>query len=386
MKKLQEELRKCVSLKRYGRLYQILEKKYAEKGLPLRGMFELTPHCTLDCKMCYIHNSDGSYPERVLTGDEWIYIMDQAIDAGMLYATLTGGECFLHPDFKKIYTHLKQRGVIVNLLSNGTLLDEAMCGWLRTMPPHFIQISVYGSGPEVYEQVTGSAEAFYRVDHALDLLHDAGIPVDISLTVSRYNLSDFEQLYCYVKNKPHVLLNMDCDLFPPLENTRRRLESFALSVEKQEELYIRYYSWEGHPCHPICEADIELAVQRGEELRKQTSDRISCMAGLCLFSVNYSGRMQPCSQFCLTSKQVMEAGFLEAWDQVHQAALLYRRSVECQTCEFFGQCRFCPARYSLHSGGSGGGPGTYACNKRRSMLIPILTQKAYGGNKNEKRI
>lgn len=32
-----------------------LNEKAREKGIPYAGIFELTPRCNLDCKMCYVH-------------------------------------------------------------------------------------------------------------------------------------------------------------------------------------------------------------------------------------------------------------------------------------------------------------------------------------------
>ena len=45
------------------------ENKAREKGIPLSGLFELTPFCNLDCKMCYVHlNKDQMNGRKLLTG------------------------------------------------------------------------------------------------------------------------------------------------------------------------------------------------------------------------------------------------------------------------------------------------------------------------------
>ncbi|MGI6498413.1 MAG: radical SAM protein [Oscillospiraceae bacterium] len=234
MNELHKEVAACAAKSRYNTLFHLLRREYTKKGRPLKGTFELTPHCTLDCKMCYVHAPSGNYPGRVMTGDEWIHIIDAAVDAGMLYAVLTGGECMVHPDFRRVYTHLKERGVFTAILSNGTLLDEEMVSFLRSSPPRFIRISVYGSCPEVYERVTGCGRAFHTVDRALNLLHEAGIVTDISVTVSRYNYEDFENLLSYVQSKPHANLSIDCDMQEPRSETGRKLATFALGIEEQE--------------------------------------------------------------------------------------------------------------------------------------------------------
>ena len=66
--------------------------------IPISNLFELTPLCNLDCRMCYVHLTDPTVKERMLSGEQWIDLMRQAIDHGMMIALLTGGEAMTHPD------------------------------------------------------------------------------------------------------------------------------------------------------------------------------------------------------------------------------------------------------------------------------------------------
>lgn len=233
MEALRQQIASQDVLKRYDGLYLALRREYTAKEMPLSGTFELTPHCTLDCRMCYVHKSAGYYERRVLTGAEWIMFVDNAVDAGMLYATLSGGECTLHADFRRIYKHLKDRGVFVSLLTNGTLLYEDLVSWLSTLPPRAVYISVYGNGPEQHEQVIGNGEAIYKVDRAFDLLQKASIPTYISITVSRYNHANFEDILTYAESKPCIRVRFDCDMQAPRAETRRTPDEFELTYEEQ---------------------------------------------------------------------------------------------------------------------------------------------------------
>jgi len=69
-----------------------LSDKAFKQDVPLNGNFELTPLCNLDCKICYVHLQDPSVRHRMLSGEQWIALMQQAIDRGMMVALLTGGE------------------------------------------------------------------------------------------------------------------------------------------------------------------------------------------------------------------------------------------------------------------------------------------------------
>ena len=80
--------------RRYDAVRRFLSFKAREKNVPISGSFELTPLCNLDCKMCYVHlNKDQMCGASLLGVDVWKDVMRHAIDAGMMYARLTGGEC-----------------------------------------------------------------------------------------------------------------------------------------------------------------------------------------------------------------------------------------------------------------------------------------------------
>ena len=61
----------------------MLQERTREADIPYHGSFELTPLCNLDCKMCYVHLQDPSVKHRMLSGKQWLSIIQQAIDEGM---------------------------------------------------------------------------------------------------------------------------------------------------------------------------------------------------------------------------------------------------------------------------------------------------------------
>jgi MoaA/NifB/PqqE/SkfB family radical SAM enzyme len=139
----------------YGKLINEAIKIARKTDTPISGSFELTPLCNLDCKMCYVHLSDPTVKARMLSGDEWIGLMGQAIDHGMMTALLTGGEAMTHPDFKKIYMYLIEQGVSVRVKTNGILLNKEMIDLFTEYPPYVVDVSLYGCDGESYKAVTG---------------------------------------------------------------------------------------------------------------------------------------------------------------------------------------------------------------------------------------
>ncbi len=66
----------------------------ASKHVPLGGTFELTPRCSLKCKMCYVRLDPAQMDAigRELTAREWISLASDAIKAETVNLLITGGE------------------------------------------------------------------------------------------------------------------------------------------------------------------------------------------------------------------------------------------------------------------------------------------------------
>jgi MoaA/NifB/PqqE/SkfB family radical SAM enzyme len=225
------------SLEKFDRLYNHLKAKAWEKGIPVLGSLELTPRCTLDCKMCYVCLEPSRMDQDELTVRQWIGLIDEACGAGMMFATLTGGECLLYPGFKEIYRHLQSRGVLVTVLTNGTLIDEDIVRWFVQNPPQRIQISVYGSSPKGYEAVTGNGNAFSQVDKAIDLLKAANLPLILAVTASRQMMSDFEATLRYCNRKAASPCRVNPCPFQARRETQRNFDEYAPTLDEQVQIF-----------------------------------------------------------------------------------------------------------------------------------------------------
>ena len=169
----------------YKKFITLLSENAYQQDIPSSGNFELTPLCNLDCKMCYVHLQDPSVKERMLSGKEWIGIMEDAINRGMINALLTGGEAMTHPDFWQIYMYLIDHGVTVRLKTNGILLNENHIERFKEYPPYLIDVSLYGCDSESYKTVTGS-DVYELVVQNIRAAITAGLQIRLMITPSTY--------------------------------------------------------------------------------------------------------------------------------------------------------------------------------------------------------
>lgn len=323
---------------RYKMVRNFLDTKAREKGVPILGSFELTPLCNLDCKMCYVHLNRGQMGDRpLLTTQQWKSIMNQAVEAGMLYAQLTGGECLTYPGFKELYLHLRSMGVETSILSNGILMNEKMTDFLKKNRPAAIQISLYGASEEGYERVTGQ-RCFHTVIDNIKRLLDAQFPVSVVTTPNEF-MTDGEQIVdlMHSLNLP-VLINSG--LSAPRAETGRELHDANLDTYVAMMKHQKMLSGE----------DME-EMMNPEELPDtggmgEKVFGVSCGAGRSCFAVDWQGGMKPCGNFPCETKNVLEAGFTEAWRYTHITAVEFPCPQECQGCRYQDICKHCVAEHA----------------------------------------
>ena len=203
-----------------------VKQRVGGRRVPLSGTIELTRRCNNRCRHCYnnLPASDLHAHAEELRTDELIRILDEAAAAGCVWLLLTGGEIFLRPDFREIYTHAKQNGLLVTLFTNGTLITPELADFLANQRPFSIEITLYGATRETYERVTGNPGSFGQCLRGIGHLRDRGLPLKLKATLSTLNRHEIEAMKRLAENdlglpfRFDALLNARCDRSPgPLD-------------------------------------------------------------------------------------------------------------------------------------------------------------------------
>ena len=316
----------------------MMEERTREADVPYSGSFELTPLCNLDCKMCYVHLQDPSVKQRMLSGEQWISLIQQAIDEGMMEALLTGGEAMTHPAFWDIYMYLINHGIITRVKTNGLLLNEGAISRFKQYPPYKIDISLYGCDSESYVAVTG-VDAYEQVVRNIRLAVEAGLTIQIMVTPSSY-MSPWTERVMQLAGSFGVSVMVNGSLIEAHENTGRKKADFDLTLE--EDMSIKEKAKEMLP--PLYDpADHEFFMKRRN--RPVLLDKgLYCSAGRSGFAVNWDGVLLPCLAF---PRDVLHAhplrdGFRQAWSEVNEAVKNYEIPKACHSCELNDKCHYCP--------------------------------------------
>ena len=109
-------------------------------------MVHLIPmrRCNLACGYC---NEFDNFSDPVPV-EEMFRRIDRLADLGTAMITISGGEPLLHPQLDEIIAHIRKRGIVAMLLSNGYLLTEQRIKRLNAAGLEFLQVSIDNVKPD----------------------------------------------------------------------------------------------------------------------------------------------------------------------------------------------------------------------------------------------
>ena len=330
----------------YDTLYDHLERKAREKGIPLNGQYELTPLCNFDCKMCYTHlTKEQMQGKPLLTVDQWKQITDEAYAAGMMRVNLTGGECLTYPGFEELYLYLHSLGIEIRVLTNASLMNDAWISFFRKHPPILIQISLYGGDEETYERVTGH-QMFHAVSANIRKAIKSELPVTIATTPSKYAGAGMLGTI-RAAHEFNVPFSIAPYLTDPKELTGRSGQDHELSLEDYVTLFRYRYELEGIE---LPSANPETLPPPGGPYHECNICGLNCGGGLSSFDIDWQGKMSTCNECRTAYAYPLEEGFLPAWKKIHETAANWPRVPECIDCPYENVCTNCEIKKTYLAG------------------------------------
>jgi radical SAM protein with 4Fe4S-binding SPASM domain len=326
-----------------------VKQRVGGRRVPLAGTIELTRRCNNRCRHCYnnLLASDLHAHAEELRTDELIRILDETAAAGCVWLLLTGGEIFLRPDFREIYTHAKQNGLLVTLFTNGTLMTPELADFLANQRPFSIEITLYGATRETYERVTGNPGSFGQCLRGIGHLRDRGLPLKLKATLSTLNRHEIEAMKRLAESdlglpfRFDALLNARCDRSPgPLDVRLSPEEVVQLDLADPERAEALRDFTRRRPGHGAGD--------------KKGSPLYPCGGGAHSFAIDPYGRLRACAISPGEGFDLRSGSFQEGWGRF-LARLRERkidRDTKCLMCTLQEVCGMCPANGELEGGDS----------------------------------
>ncbi len=252
---------------------------------PLALLAELTHRCPLQCPYCSNPLALERASEELATA-EWLRVIDEAAELGVLQVHFSGGEPTARRDLAELVAHARAAGLYTNLITSGVLLDAARLAALVAAGLDHVQLSLQDSEAEGADRIGGFRGGHARKLEVARLVREAGLPLTLNLVVHRQNLH-------------HLAALIDM--------------AAALDAQRVEVAHVQYYGWALRNRAALMPTRTQLEEETAtvEAARERLKGRVtidyvvpdyyakrpkSCMGGWGRRFVNVSpaGRVLPC--------------------------------------------------------------------------------------------
>ena len=160
---------------------------------PDRAKWELTVLCNLNCVMCH-QKKRRKDAGKQLSLEQIKKIIGNLYTSGIRKLLFKGGEVFVRKDFFDILDYVESKGFRVNIISNGTMVNEKAAKKLNQYSNiDVITFSLDGLR-ETHNKIRGSNLAFDRTIKAIKLTSNRNFLIHIASVVQKDNLNEIPSL------------------------------------------------------------------------------------------------------------------------------------------------------------------------------------------------
>lgn len=304
--------------------------------------WNITLRCPLKCSHCYVDAGEQE-ADGVLSTQEAFSVIDQIRATGKPVVVLSGGEPLLREDIYAIARYGTEQGLRMVMGTSGYLIDKAVASKLKDAGIRAVAISLDSKDPAVHDSFRGLDGVWERAVQAIRHCRDAGIGVQINMSVMRSAISDIEE----VIGLGTSLGVRDYQLFFPVPTGRAR-HIKPHSPEEYEKLIrqilIRYWNSDLN-IRPTCAPQFRR-IADGLGITNPAWGR-GCLAGITYCRIFANGDVTPCPYLPVSTGNVRTTPFSEIWYNSPLFTALRdpdRLTGKCGQCSYKTICGGCRAR------------------------------------------
>jgi len=264
--------------------------------------------------------------------------IDHLAEMGVFHIALGGGESFGLPWLFSVAGHIRRKGMVPNITTNGSVMNEEIARECNL----FGQINVSLDGLKDLFEASKGRDGFEETDRALDILSKAHPRVGINVTLNRHNFEHLEAIVRYAKKKR--LKEVELLRFKPAGRGREIYFDWRMTPEQNRELYAllgrltRRYRIQ---LKLDCSFVPMLCYHRPEKRLLEKLGVFGCEGGNILASVRPDGSVSGCSFD--RSRECQAQGLSHHWNKNGSFAV-YREWADrapdpCASCEYLHICK-----------------------------------------------
>ncbi len=331
-----------------------MHQRHTGQRVPQQVSIEVTRRCPLECQHCYnnLPMGDQEARRREMTTEEHFRMLDELVEMGCFWLLYTGGEIFARKDFLEIYTYAKQKGFLITLFTNGTLINERIADYLVFA----IEITLYGRTKETYEELTQIPGSYERCLRGIELLHERSLPLKLKSVATSINKHEISAMRQFAEEKLGVEFKCDGQLNPRIDCSQSPL---AVRLTPEEVVALDLDAPKGaSEYRRLAKHDLENPPSL-----TQIDTMYFCGGGMNSFAINAYGEMGICVISQQETFDIRTAGLKQAWEHSLREVRMRKRTrlTKCVECRIQSLCGMCPANGELENGDRES-PVSFLCN------------------------
>jgi radical SAM protein with 4Fe4S-binding SPASM domain len=313
--------------------------------LPILSEVAITYKCNLRCVFCYAGCNCTTQPvndEKVMSVAEIKTVLDKLWHEGRVPSvSFTGGEPTLHKRLPELIAHARERGMRVNLITNGTRINGELAQRLADAGLDSAQVSLEGTSAEIHNLVTRGQSSFDRTVAAVGHLKSVGIRVHTNSTINRMNVHQMPDMPRFVRevlDNERFSMNLlvptgSAVVHPDLIVRYSEIGGWLEKIQEQSKAHDVEFLW--YSPTPMCMFN-PIPAGLGNH---------GCSACDGLISVAPNGSVIPCASYDDEVGSLLDNDLVKVWNSdkargYRDKALAHPR---CRECSQFDICNgACP--------------------------------------------
>jgi len=246
----------------------------------VRVLWEITSACNLRCEFCLVEMK-----RKQVSLDQALRIADELIERRIDKVMLSGGEPLVFRGVDQVMRRLVDGGVLVKLLTNGTVENEAVFRMIEADPGIEVSLSILSVRPEKADSIFRRAGAWAKLCATLDRLPPR--QVNVITAVSLENYDEVEEIIDWVAARgiPGIsVINVFKDPTSParfLDDCR----DYRIAESKVDRLFERVAAKRAEYAGRMAIRTTQFRGCGGE----------TCGAGRSVLYIDALGRLLPCT-------------------------------------------------------------------------------------------
>lgn len=262
-------------------------------------------------------------------GSDLFYdILEQCREMNLLHLTISGGEPMLHRNFIDFLRKCNEYNFSVNVLSNLTMLNDAILAEMKKNHLLGVQTSLYSMDAKIHDSITQQVGSFEKTKSGILKLLENDIPLQISCPLLKQNVNSYMDVVKWGK-KHDVNVGADYVIIGQYNCDTQNLQN-RLSLEDISEILKQRTITDPQYLNKIT-ADAE----KKEKMRPGDFVCSVCNSSICIAE---NGNVYPCAGWQgFVVGNIVESSLYNIWN--YSKKIQYLRNLKRKD---FPKCLQCP--------------------------------------------